>query len=214
MTTFRQWKEQLAIYMCMPVVPGGQGMDALAIARAAIAGGVSAIQLRDKESPLSDVLCVGRQLRRLCREADVLFFVNDRVDVALLLDADGVHVGQDDLPVHEARRLLGPGKIVGASAGSIEEAERSLVQGADYLGVGSIFATTSKPDAGEPVGTDLLRQIRRRWNVPLVGIGGIKADNAGDVMAAGADGVAVISAIFDAPDPRAAAARLRAAVGK
>lgn len=196
----------------MPVTGGRQGMDAMAIARAAVAGGVSAIQLRDKESPLADVLRVGRQLRRLCREAGVLFFVNDRVDVALLLEADGVHVGQDDLPVHEARRLLGPGKIIGASASSVEEAERSIVQGADYLGVGSIFATTSKPDAGEPVGTDLIRQIRRRWTIPLVGIGGIRADNASDVAAAGADGVAVISAIFDAPDPKGAAARLRAAV--
>lgn len=214
MTAFRRWKDHLAVYLCMPVVRGKQGMDALAIARAAIAGGVTAIQLRDKESPLPDVLAVGRQIRQLCREAGVLFFVNDRVDVALLLDADGVHVGQEDLPVHEARRLLGPGKWIGASAGSLEEAERSIVQGADYLGVGSVFATASKADAGEPVGTGLIREIRRRWDVPLVGIGGIKADNAQAVMAAGADGVAVISAVFDAADPELAAGRLRAAVGK
>jgi len=202
------------VYLCMPVTAGKQGRDALAIARAAIAGGVTAIQLRDKESPLPDVLAVGRQIRQLCREAGVLFFVNDRVDVALLLDADGVHVGQEDLPVHEARRLLGPGKVIGASAGSLDEAERSIVQGADYLGVGPIFATASKADAGEPVGPGLIRDMRARWDIPLVGIGGIKADNASLVMDAGADGVAVISAIFDADDPQQAAARLREATEK
>ncbi len=207
-------RQRLAVYLCMPVTSGRQGWDALAIARAAIAGGVTAIQLRDKESALSDVLAVGRKLRQLCREAGVLFFVNDRVDVAWLLDADGVHVGQDDLPVHEARRLLGPGKWIGASASSLEEAERSIVQGADYLGVGSIFATTSKADAGEPVGPDLVRDIRARWDIPLVGIGGITPDNASDVVRAGADGVAVISAIFHAADPKQAAVRLRTAVGQ
>ncbi|OUM88094.1 MAG: thiamine-phosphate diphosphorylase [Bacillus thermozeamaize] len=209
------WLEKkLAVYLCMPVKAGAQGMEALRIAEAAVAGGVTAIQLRDKESPLPEVLALGRKIRAICRENGVLFFVNDRVDLAMLLDADGVHVGQTDIPVAEARKLLGEKKWIGASAGSLEEAERAIAQGADYLGVGAIYATRSKADAGEPVGTGLIRDIRSRWAIPMVGIGGIKAENAAPVIEAGADGVAVISAIFDAADPEAAARQLRQAVEK
>ncbi len=205
-------KRNLAIYLCMPVKDGAQGMEALRIAKAAIAGGVTAIQLRDKESPLPLVLEVGRKIREICREEGVLFFVNDRVDLAILLDADGVHVGQTDIPVTEVRKLLGDQKWIGASASSLEEAEKAISQGADYLGVGAIYATRSKADAGEPVGTGLIREIGSRWTIPMVGIGGIKAHNAASVIAAGADGVAVISAIFDADDPEAAARQLHLVV--
>ncbi|PZE22884.1 thiamine phosphate synthase [Paenibacillus xerothermodurans] len=175
---------------------------ALQMAQEALAGGVTMLQLREKHAQLKQVMEQGKQLRDLCREFSVPFIVNDRIDVALLLDADGVHVGQDDLPGLAARRLLGDDKIIGISAGTMEEAEWAMENGADYLGVGPIFSTSTKPDAGEAIGTGLIRDIAARWDVPLVGIGGINHNNASQVIAAGAHGVAVVSAITQQHDPR------------
>ncbi|BAU27978.1 thiamine-phosphate diphosphorylase [Aneurinibacillus soli] len=206
--TIQNWDKRLGVYLVMDI-GDVNGQSALAIAQAAIAGGVDVIQLREKKAPLHDVIETGRKLCKLCRDHGVLFIVNDRVDVALLLEADGVHVGQDDLPADEARRLVGTDMFIGVSASSMEEAQRALEQGADYLGVGAIYATNSKSDAGDPVTPQLIADIRAITSVPLVGIGGITVDNCTDVMEHGADGVAVISAIVGAPDPKAAAALLK-----
>jgi thiamine-phosphate pyrophosphorylase len=204
-------QQYLSVYLVMGL-DGNGGRSALETAAAALEGGITMLQLREKNAPLSRILDEGRQIRELCRRYHVPFLVNDRVDVALLLDADGVHVGQDDLPGTAARQLLGDQRIVGISAGTDEEAEKAMSEGADYLGVGSIYATRSKKDAGEPIGTSLISRIKAKWDVPVVGIGGIDQDNAAEVIGAGADGVAVISAIVGQNDPREAAARLRNAV--
>jgi thiamine-phosphate pyrophosphorylase len=190
-----------------------EGKASLDMAEAALQGGVTLIQLRDKKTILHEVLSHGRALRELCRRYEVPFVVNDRVDVAMLLDADGVHVGQDDIPGLEARRLLGEDKIVGISAGSMEEAELAVSQGADYLGVGAVYATMTKNDAGAPIGTELISQIKVRWPaLSMVGIGGIHEGNAAPVVSAGASGVAVVSCITKAESPREAAQSLLQAV--
>lgn len=176
---------------------------------AALEGGVTVLQLREKELPLGRTLEAGRLLRRLTRERGVPFIVNDRVDLAQVLEADGVHLGQDDLPVPAARRLLGQGAIIGLSAGTPQEARAGERQGASYLGVGSVFPTPSKPEAGQPIGPEGLRRVAGATSLPVVGIGGITAERAGEVVDAGARGVAVISAILAASDTREAAHRLR-----
>lgn len=198
----------LGVYLVMGIQPVN-GVEAIELARQAIAGGVDVIQLREKHRPLKEVLEVGRQLKNLCQENHVLFVVNDRVDVAMLLQADGLHVGQDDLPALEARKLVGEGMFIGVSASSIKEAQWAIEQGADYLGVGSIYATNSKDDAGKPVTPALLENIRKITDLPMVGIGGINAENGKEVLERGADGLAVISAIIGQPDPQKAAARLK-----
>src|SRR4029077_7261933 len=144
--------------------------------------------------PLDDLLAVARRVARQCRDADARFIVNDRADLALACGADGLHVGQDDLPAREARAVLRPRMILGVSTHDPEQARRAAADGADYVAVGSIFPTTTK--AGfQLVGTDLIRRVRPEVSVPLIGIGGITADNASAVLGAGADGVAVISAV-------------------
>lgn len=189
-----------------------RGRSTLEVAEAAIAGGATVIQLRDKVASTRELVEEGRALRRLTRERGVLLLVNDRVDVALAVEADGAHVGQDDMPAALARALLGPDRILGVSAGALTEAQGAAAAGADYLGVGPIYATRAKADAGEPTGPALLREMRARFDVPLVAIGGITADNAGEVVRAGAAGVAVITAVVAAEDITAAARRLRAEV--
>ena len=184
----------------------------LAVMEEAIAGGADAVQLRGKEMSTRQLVELGQALRGLTRRAGALFVVNDRIDVALAVDADGVHVGQDDMPVALARRLMGPAKIVGVSAGNLDEALQAARDGADYLGVGPIYPTGTKADAGEATGPGLVAEIKRVVDLPVVGIGGISAVNAPAVIAAGADGVAVISAVVGASDPRLAAASLREAV--
>jgi len=189
------------------------GDSPAAAVAAAIEGGATVVQLREKGVTTREWLRVGAQVLAVCREHGVPFIVNDRVDVALALDADGVHLGPDDMPVALARRLLGPHKIIGASAGTPEEARQAAEEGADYIGIGAVFATGSKDDAGEPIGLEGLRRVREAApGLAAVAIAGVTADNAADAVAAGADGVAVISAVFGAGDPRAAAARLRRAV--
>jgi thiamine-phosphate pyrophosphorylase len=164
----------------------------------ALAAGVRVVQHRDKEASAAAMIAEARLLRRLCREA--LFLINDRVDVALAVDADGVHLGQEDLHYREARRLLGEKKIIGITVNTMEQAVEAARLGADYLGVSPIFATQTKPDAGEPAGLDLLREIRALVSLPLIAIGGITLDNAPDVIEAGADGVCAISAVVTQPD--------------
>jgi thiamine-phosphate diphosphorylase len=178
------------------------------IVAAAIRGGATMIQLREKAWPARQIVGIGRRLLEITRPAGVPLIVNDRVDVAMAIDADGVHVGQDDLPVADARRLVGPGKIVGASAGTVGEAVRAEADGADYVGVGSVFATTTKPDAGDAIGPEAISEIRAAVRIPIVAVGGISAANAAEVIHAGAQGVAVVSAVVGADDVREAARRL------
>ncbi|HEY7585551.1 MAG TPA: thiamine phosphate synthase [Candidatus Deferrimicrobiaceae bacterium] len=188
----------------------GRGRSHLQIAEGAILGGADAIQLRDKEASGGRLFGVALGLRRLTREAKIPFIVNDRLDVAMAVDADGVHVGQDDLPASVARRILGPGKILGVSAETVEEALAAQKDGADYLGVGPVFeARGTKADAGAPLGLELIARIRKGCSLPIVAIGGINAENARSVREAGADAVAVISAIASADDITQAAMHLK-----
>jgi len=183
-----------------------RGRDLVDLLALALAGGSRMIQLRDKEWPSGRLLPLAERLRAACAAAGATFIVNDRVDLALAVGADGVHLGQDDLPARAARPLLRPGMILGISTHSVEQARAAQADGADYVAVGSMFATTSKADF-QLVGPDLLRKLRGEIRVPLVGIGGITPDNVSEVIRAGADGVAVISAVCAATDPQAAAAR-------
>ena len=173
---------------------------------AVIDGGCRMVQLRDKEAPSGRVLPLAERLLARARRAGVKFIVNDRVDLAVALGADGVHLGQDDLPARLARPLLRPGMILGISTHDVAQARAARDAGADYVAVGAMFATTTKPDF-RLVGPGLVRKLRPDIRVPLVGIGGIPHDNVADVIRAGADGVAVISAVCGAPDPTAATRR-------
>ena len=189
-----------------------RGRSHVDVVRAAIAGGATAVQLRDKTASTRELIQLGRALRALTGEAGVALIVNDRADVVLAVDADGVHVGQDDLPALDARRIVCAGKIVGVSAATIAEAQQAERDGADYIGVGSVYATGSKPDAGAPIGPAGLAPVARAVSIPAVAIGGINAENAAACIAAGAVGVAVISAVVSAGDVTQAARVLRAAI--
>jgi len=183
------------------------------VIRAAIAGGADAVQFRDKEASGREFFLEAQALRDLCREAGIAFIVNDRIDVALALGADGAHVGQEDMPARAARELLGPERILGVSVATPEEAIRAAADGADYLGAGPVFeARTTKPDALSPIGAAGLRAICAVGDVPVIAIGGITADNVSEVLAAGAVGVAAISALVFADDVEAAARRLKQAL--
>ncbi len=190
------------------------GRSTVEIARAAIDGGVDAIQLRDKNRSAKRRYETGRELRELTAEAGVDLIVNDRADLAQAIDADGVHLGQDDLPVPAARELLGDDAIIGKSTSFVEEAIEAEREGADYLGVGAVYGTSSKdvPDDEADFGPERVAAIVDAVEIPVVGIGGIDASNAAPVAAAGAVGVAVISAITRADDPAAATRELREAV--
>lgn len=181
---------------------------------AAIDGGIDVVQLREKAASVRERYDLGRQLREVTRAADVPLIVNDRVDLAAAIDADGVHLGDDDLPVGVAREQLGDDATIGRSVSTVEGAKEAAAAGADYLGVGAVFATGSKetdPEQSE-IGLDAVRAIDAAVDIPFVGIGGIDATNARDVIEAGADGVAVISAITDTGDPEAATRALRESV--
>ncbi|HMB49992.1 MAG TPA: thiamine phosphate synthase [Natronoarchaeum rubrum] len=190
------------------------GRSTVEIARAAIEGGVDAIQLRDKNQSALRRYETGQRLRELTAQTGVDLIVNDRVDLAQAIDADGVHLGQSDLPVPVARDLLGEDAVIGKSTSFVEEARAAEREGADYLGVGAVYGTSSKdvPDDEADFGPERVREIVDAVEIPVVGIGGIDAANAAAVAAAGADGVAVISAITSAEDPAAATRELRAAV--
>ena len=188
---------------------GGRSLEDILVA--ALEGGAEMIQLREKTSPSGTLLPLAQRLLARCRAAGVPFLVNDRVDLAVVVDADGVHVGQDDLPPAAARALLRPGKILGISTHNEEQAAAAQAAGADYVAVGSMFATATKPEF-QLVGPALVRRVRPLVRVPLIGIGGITPDNVGEVITAGCDGVAVISAVCAAPDPAAAARRFIGAI--
>lgn len=186
------------------------GRDPLALAEAVLAGGARWIQLRWKAATTAALTALARRLAAQVRAAGGVFLVNDRLDVALAVDADGVHLGQEDLPVADARRVA-PGLLVGASTHSLDQARRAQADGADYVALGSVFPTASKA-AFQLAGLETLRLVRPHVRLPLVAIGGITLDRVPEVLAAGADGVAVISAVGLAADPAAATAALLEAV--
>ena len=187
-----------------------RGRSHLQVAEAAILGGADVLQLRDKEASSGRLYRVAMQLRKLTRDANIPFIVNDRLDIALAAGADGVHVGQTDLPASVVREIMGPDRILGVSVDTVEEALLAEKDGADYLGVGPVFeARGTKPDAGEPLGVDRIARIRRHCRLPIVAIGGIDLENAGKVRDAGADAAAVISAVVAADDIARAARRLK-----
>jgi thiamine-phosphate pyrophosphorylase len=179
------------------------------IARAALEGGADAVQLRDKSSTGCNLSRWSREIQPLARKLGAVFMVNDRVDVALVAEADGAHVGQDDLPAREARRLLPRPRILGVSAGSLDEARRAEKDGADYVGIGPVFPTPTKPDAGKALGLERFAAIAAAVSIPVVAIGGITVENVASVFAAGAAGAAVVSAVVSAEDMAAAARALK-----
>ena len=179
----------------------------------ALRGGVTCVQLREKTLAKDAFLREAVELGALCRRYGVPFLINDDVEIALKSGADGVHVGQEDMAAREARRLLGPDKIVGVSAHTTAEAVKAERDGADYLGVGAVFHTDTKTDVSAmPLST--LRDIRGAVRIPIVAIGGISLENVGRLAGSGVDGIAVVSALFAAKNVREAAERLRAAAAR
>jgi len=190
------------------------GHDLVDLARRVAEGGATLVQLRDKRGETRAMVEEARAIKAALAPFAVPFVVNDRIDVALAADADGVHIGPDDMTVEDARALLGPDAIIGLSIKTVEAAAAAPVELIDYAGIGGVFSTTSKEQKSAPIGTAGLALIigvlrRRAEKLPLCGIAGIDDSNAAAVIAAGADGVAVISALSLSPDPAAAARRLR-----
>lgn len=177
------------------------------IAMKVLLGGARIIQLRGKGLSSKELLKQAREIRKLTREARAIFIVNDRADIAILSDADGVHLGQDDLPIAEARKIMGEGKVIGISTHNLEQAIKAEQEGADYIAFGPIFGTTTKADTEDAKGLEALREVRKNINIPVVSIGGINLDNMKSVLDAGADGVAVISAIVKAENIEEASRR-------
>jgi thiamine-phosphate pyrophosphorylase len=201
----------LSVYLVLDRLFIGE-RDLLATLQAALAGGVTVVQLRDKQAPRPLFLAQARRIQALLRPTGVPLIINDRVDVALEIGADGVHVGQDDMAAAEARRLLGPEAIIGLSASRPDElvgADPGII---DYIGLGPVFPTDTKPNTPPPLGLGGVRALRPQLRLPVVAIGGIGAGNAAPLIGAGADGVAVVSSICSAPDPEAAARLLTRAV--
>lgn len=175
------------------------GRTMLEVMEQAMQGGCDIIQLRDKKSAKREVLEKARALRELTRRYGVTFIVNDHIDIALAVDADGIHLGQDDLPLADARKIVGD-KIIGISTHAIEEARQAERDGADYIGVGPVFPTKSKEDVVAPVTTEYVRQAAAEIRIPFVAIGGIKLHNVDQVLAAGATRICAISEIVGSPD--------------
>lgn len=184
------------------------GRTELEVVRAAAAGGIRLIQYRDKLAGKKLYLEKARALAALCRELGIDLLLNDHVDIAALVDCAGIHLGQEDLPTAEAKLLLGPTKIVGRSTHDLQQATAAIREGADYINIGPVFATNTKATPVRPVGLDMVREIARISTVPVTTMGGIGMDNAADVVRAGADRVAVVTAITQAPDISEAARKL------
>ena len=176
----------------------------LELAQMAIKGGADTIQFRQKSGPTRVLIQTAKKLKNLCTENEVTFIVNDRVDVAIAAEADGVHLGQDDFPIPLARKLLGEEAIIGGSAATLEEAKKCLAEGADYIGFGPVFPTSSKTDAGPVSGINILKKVVESIQLPIIAIGGISPMNTHQVIEAGAYGIAVISAVCCQDDPEKA----------
>lgn len=187
-----------------------KGRSLTDVIQAAVAGGVTCVQLREKNLCSRDFLAQAQAIQKALATTHVPLIINDRIDIALACQADGVHLGQSDLPVEQARPLLPAHMVIGWSVETMADVERARHLPVDYLGVSPVFSTPTKTDTSTPWGLDGLRRIRQATHLPLVAIGGLHAHNALDVLQAGADGLAVVSAICAADDPRQAAAELQA----
>ena len=183
------------------------------VVEASIDGGVTMVQLREKDASSREFYELALEIRRITGNRRVPLVINDRLDIALAVEADGLHIGQSDLPLEAARSIAGGRMFIGVSAGSVEEALAAEAGGADYLGVGAVFPTGSKADAGDAIGLETLAAVCRAVRIPVAAIGGIGPANAGAVMHSGAAGIAIISAILAQPDIKTAAAELRRAAG-
>jgi thiamine-phosphate pyrophosphorylase len=186
-----------------------RGRSTSAIVQASVRGGVTCVQLREKECSTLEFIEQAMNLKEYLKTQGIPLIINDRVDVAQAVKADGVHLGQRDMPLPMAKAILGDSMIIGISAESLDDAIAAEKGGADYLGVSPIYATPTKTDTAVPLGLEGLRKIRQHVRIPLVGIGGLNRQNSADVIRNGADGVAVVSAIVAADDPEAAARELR-----
>ena len=203
-----------SLRLCLVTDRGlARGRSVTDIALAAVRGGATMVQLREKDATTRAFVEAARALKAALAPFGAPLIVNDRLDVALAVDADGLHVGQSDMAVADARRLLRPDKIVGLSIETVEQATRPDAAAADYLGVGPIYAQQTKPDAAAPLGLDGLRKVRTLTRKPIVAIGGLTPANSAPALAAGADGLAVVSAIVAAADPEAAARDFMALFG-
>jgi len=189
-----------------------RGRSTPTIVEAAIRGGATVVQYREKSLSTRLMIEEAGAIAKVCRRLGALFIVNDRLDVALAVEADGLHVGQDDMPAALARRLLGPDRILGVSAGSVEEAREAVSAAADYIGASPIFATPTKTDAGPALGLAGLSAMAAALALPVVAIGGINAANARSLIEAGAAGLAVVSAIVAADDVEGSARSLRSII--
>ena len=203
-------QDKLQNFNGLYVIIDAQALEGRSEAKAAseaIQGGARIIQLRDKKRSIRELLPVAEELKGVCASFGIPFLINDYLDLALAVDADGLHLGQDDLPLPIARQLLPQDKLLGCSTATVEEARRAEEEGADYIAVGSIYGTQSKPEA-QLAGLETLRQVREAVSKPLVAIGGINEDNVAEVLAAGADAAAVISSVLGVDDVEEAAHRL------
>lgn len=189
------------------------GRSLAQVVEEAVAGGITCVQLREKDCSTRQFVAEGLALQKILTPQNIPLIVNDRIDVAMAIGATGVHLGQDDMEMSHARRILGPDCIIGISVESLDDAREAAAAGADYLGVSPVFATPTKTDTAPPLGLEGLKAIRLEVDLPLVAIGGIKSDNCASVIAAGADGLAVVSALMSAPSPRKAAVAFRLAAG-
>jgi thiamine-phosphate pyrophosphorylase len=188
------------------------GRDLAYLAGEAVLGGVTIVQLRAKGLETREFLELANRMAAALKRRSVSLIINDRIDIALACGAEGVHLGQDDMPLDKARQLLGKSKIIGVSVNTLKEAQEAERQGADYVGLGPIYATTTKDTDLPALGPEGIRRMRPKIGIPIIAIGGINVDNATNVMRAGAAGIAVVSAILDAPDARKAAAELKKAL--
>ena len=179
------------------------------IVEGAVEGGVTIVQLREKEAPTGEFVALAKRLKAVLAPLGIPLIINDRVDVALASDADGVHIGQSDMPYEDARRLLGPGKIIGLSVENLEDLERANALDVDYVGISPVYGTPTKSDTAEPFGLEGLRRAVAMSVHPTVAIGGMNSSTIAEVMQAGTNGVAVVSAICSAPSPRKAAEELK-----
>jgi len=180
--------------------------------RLALQGGVPAVQLREKDLPVRELLALAQELRIITREFGAKLFINDHVDVAVAVEADGVHLGHQSMPVDAARKIVGSGMLIGASTHSVQEAQEAEARGADFVTYGPIFETPSKAQYGTPLGKATIREVKYLINIPLFALGGIKSTNVLQVLAAGADGVALISSILAADDITAASRKFMQAI--
>ena len=184
------------------------------VVAAAVKGGVTVVQLREKNCSTLEYIVLAKRIKQILKSAGVPLIINDRIDVALACQADGVHVGQNDMPYHEARRLMGPKAIVGLTVETMDQARQAENLDADYLGVSTIYGTPTKTDTINEWGLDGLQHLRGQTNHLLVAIGGINKNNAANVIQSGADGIAVVSAICVAPDPESAAKELSSIISQ